>query len=280
MTALTLEQPIATVTLGEGVSLHDDWFAVKRLDEGTHAIGEPAYHQCNWSYLLSDGGEALLWDTGSGRRPLPPLIARIGEGAVTAFPSHLHYDHLGNINGFGPVILPDLPILRRQEKDGCITPPEEMFLGAYEDLPAPTFTVGRWAEVDDTLKVGRRRLTVLHTPGHSPDSVSLWEPERSRLYAADFVYPGQLYAQVPGASLNDYVLSLRTLLGRLPKDVEIVCAHGQMEGGVHDVPQLCYGDLEDLLRIVEDLLQRDPDAGEAPVNNRMTMLYSKKSYMA
>jgi glyoxylase-like metal-dependent hydrolase (beta-lactamase superfamily II) len=276
--APSLEKPITDVALAEGVTLHDDWFAVKPLDKGTYAIGEPAYHQCNWSYLISDGQEGLLWDTGSGRRPLCAVISRLCPGSVRALPSHLHYDHLGNINGFGPVILPDLPILRGLETDAGVTPPEDMFLGSFEDLAPPTFRVGDWIGVDTDLAVGRRRMTVLHTPGHSPDSVSLWELGRKRLYAADFIYPGEVYAQVPGASLSDYALSLRTLLKMLPEDVQIVCAHGQEEGGVHDVPQLAFGDLEDLLLAVDRVSQRSACAGEERVNARMKLLYSENSF--
>jgi glyoxylase-like metal-dependent hydrolase (beta-lactamase superfamily II) len=93
-----IELPIDTIQLADGLSWEDGWFATGQLDDGTLAIGEPAYHQRNWSYLIADGDEALLFDTGSGRRPIAPLVARHAGGAsVTAFPSHMHFDHLGGI---------------------------------------------------------------------------------------------------------------------------------------------------------------------------------------
>ncbi len=273
-----LEKPIGDVRLAEGLRLEDDWFAVRALDPGTLAIGEPAYHQCNWSYLISDADESLLWDTGSGRRPIAPLVARHGARDVTAFPSHLHFDHLGGIHDFGPVMLADLPIVRALEKDGAVTPTDEMFLGAYEDLSIPTFEVGQWVSPGTVLHVGSRRLEVIHTPGHSPDSVSLWEADRLRFYAADFVYRGELYAQTPGASLQAYCDTLTVLLQRLPQEVQIVCAHGRAEHGVHDMPQLDYGDLETLLRAVDTLLDMPAHTGEHQVNDRMALLYSEASF--
>ncbi len=274
------EVPISDVALAEDLILEDSWYAIKPLDEGTLAIGEPAYYQCNWIYLISDGPEALLWDTGSGRRPLRPLIERHISGQVTAMPSHMHFDHLGHINEFGPVMLADLSILRALDQDGLISPPEGMFLGQFEDLIAPTFQVGKWVAPGDAIEIGGRRLQVLHTPGHSPDSVSLWEPALKRLYAGDFLYRGPLYAQTPGACLPDYVAVLRALQELLPSDVEIVGAHGQEEQGKFDVPVLDYSDLNDVLRTIESILSGPVHAGECVVNDHMELLYSAESFTA
>jgi hydroxyacylglutathione hydrolase len=274
-----LEAPLETIRLGDGLSWENGWFATGQLDDGTLAIGEPAYHQRNWSYLIRDGAEALLFDTGSGRRPIAPLVARHAAGAsVTAFPSHMHFDHLGGINAFGPALVADLPMLRACESDGRLTPADEMFLGHYEGLALPTFSVGRWVRPGEVIEVGSRRLEVLHTPGHSPDSVSLWEPDRTRLYAADFIYRGALYAQTPGASLTQYLATCRQLIDMTPQSVEIVCAHGRPENGVDDVPIVGRDDLADLHKVLSGLVAGHPHTGEAPVNARMFLLYSQESF--
>ena len=269
-----------TVKLADGVVLEDNWFGLRTLDDATIAIGEPAYHQRNWSYLISDGDDSLLFDTGSGRRPIAPLVARHARTNVEAFPSHMHFDHLGNINAFGPVIVADLPMLRAIETNGTLTPTDEMFLGAREAVPVPTFELGRWIEPGQAVTVGSRQLQVLYTPGHSPDSVSLWEPDRNRLYAADFIYRGALYAQTPGASLRDYLRICEKLLNDLPQQVQIVCAHGQPENGMDDAPMLGYGDLEALRDVVAQLLKAEPHTGEVAVNQRMYLLFSEESFAA
>lgn len=275
-----IEVAISSIKLAHGIALEDDWFGVKALDDATIAIGEPAYHQRNWSYLISDGDDSLLFDTGSGRRSLAPLVARHGRARVEAFPSHMHFDHLGNIHAFGPVMVADLPVLRAVETNGTLTPTDEMFLGASEGVPVPTFEVGRWVAPGEVISVGARSLQVVHTPGHSPDSVSLWEAERNRFYAADFIYCGALYAQTPGASLRDYLRICEQLLDDLPDQVQIVCAHGQPENGVDDVPILGYGDLHALRNVVAMLLRDEPRIGELPVNERMNLMFSAESFTA
>lgn len=275
-----IETPIDTIKLAKGVVLEDNWFGVRALDDTTLAIGEPAYHQRNWSYLISDADHSLLFDTGSGRRPIAPLVARHGRDRIEAFPSHMHFDHLGNINAFGPVIVADLPMLRAIETDGTLTPTDEMFLGASEAVPAPTFDLGRWVAPGEVIAVGARELQVLHTPGHSPDSVSLWEADRNRFYAADFIYCGALYAQTPGASLRDYLRISEQLLNSLPEQVQFVCAHGQPENGEDDTPILGYGDLHAMRDVIAGLLQVDPHTGRIEVNERMYLLYSAESFTA
>jgi glyoxylase-like metal-dependent hydrolase (beta-lactamase superfamily II) len=274
-----IEIPIETVTLADGLVWEDDWFAVCALDESTLAIGEPAYHQRNWSYLISDAQESLLFDTGSGRRPIAPLVARHGREAVTAFPSHMHFDHLGGVHDFGPVMVADLPMLRAVETGGNLTPTDDMFLGASEAVPVPAFEVGQWVKPGEVVTVGSRRLEVIHTPGHSPDSVSLWEAERARFYAADFIYRGALYAQTPGASLTQYIAVCQQLLEKLPENVEIVCAHSRPENGIDDAPILGYRDLSDLRDVLVKLLKHErPHIGEIPVNERMYLMYSVESF--
>jgi len=276
----SIETTIDTIKLANGVVLEDSWFALKALDDATIAIGEPAYHQRNWSYLISDGDNSLLFDTGSGRRPIAPVVARYGRERVEAFPSHMHFDHLGNIHSFGPAMVADLPVLRAVETNGTLTPTDEMFLGASEGVPVPTFEVGRWVAPGETVMVGSRNLQVVHTPGHSPDSVSLWDAEYCRFYAADFVYRGILYAQTPGASLRDYLRICEQLLNDLPEQVQIVCAHGQPEDGVDDVPVLGYNDLRALRNVIDMLLKERPYVGEVPVNEHMNLLFSAESFTA
>jgi hydroxyacylglutathione hydrolase len=115
------------------------------------------------------------------------------------------------------------------------------------------FDVGRWVRPGQVIEVGSRRLEVLHTPGHSPDSVSLWEPDRNRLYAADFIYRGALYAQTPGASLTQYLETCRQLIDMTPQSAEIVCAHGRPEMASMTCQSSGRDDLADLQEVLSAL---------------------------
>lgn len=246
----------ASANLAPGITFEDDWYAVQQIDERTFAIGEPLYQQQNWSYLIVGETGTLLFDTGSFCRDITGVVERRLCGPLTALPSHMHFDHLGNVTKFDRVAVADLPVLRNCVQHGLLTPTEELFLGSYEGNTAPSFEVSRWVAIGDVIDLGDRRYEVLHTPGHSVDSVSLYSREENRLFAADFIYPGGLYGQVPGASLPEYLECALRLCELLDDETQIFCAHGDVaEDGEHAAPLLGLGDVEALKSGLQQIRQ-------------------------
>ena len=206
--------------------MQQGWYKIVPVGAGVFAIGEPQYRQQNWSYLICGSTRALLFDTGSYYGTMPPVIAGLTALPLTVLPSHMHYDHLGNILGFPRIALPDIPILRACENGGYVTPTETLYLGDREGRQCPSFAVTDWLDIGCTIDLGGRRLQLVHTPGHSPDSVSLWDASAGLFFAADYLYEGALYAQVPGASLAEYLQTAQDLAALLPGGTQILGAHG------------------------------------------------------
>lgn len=272
--------------LAEGVRWFDDWFAVEELAPGVFAIGEPKYHQINWNYLIVGRERALMFDTGPGVRNIAEVAASLTKLPLTAMPSHMHYDHTGNLHRFDVLAMPDLPMLRQFEKDGKLHEPVEYFRGFRENIPWRPVTVSQWWPIGHIIDLGGVKLKIMHTPGHSPDSVSLFDAERKLLFAADFVYLGRLYGQTVGAFLPDYLATCERLLAELPLGTRIFGAHGQSDDdGLNRAPELEITDISDLKRVLESIragkispVERKPLA--YPVNSRMTLLAAQASFGA
>lgn len=267
--------------LDQGVRWFDDWFAIENLAPGVVAIGEPRFHQLNWNYLITGKRRTLLFDTGPGVRDISKVLRALTTLPVTALPSHMHFDHTGGLSAFDNVAMPDLPVLRACDRDGVFHASDELFRGFREGMVWTPVHVHQWLAIGSGIDLGGRRLTLLHTPGHSPDSVSLHDAGANLLFAADFVYRGPLYAQIPGADLADYLATARQLAEALNADTRILSAHGMPdEDGNHRAPVLSKADITDLVQALERLKASGVHPAEWPVNARMSLLLWDQAFQA
>jgi hypothetical protein len=126
---------------------------------------------------------------------------------------------------------------------------------------------GLYPAVTGWFVAATRQITVLHTPGHTADSVSLYQHGERRLFVGDLLYP---YTAVGlgslGASPRDYVASLRKL--------EAFLAHQEQQR--RDADELAARLAEDLATyvVVDDddtaaaaAASDAPAAGAAPAAN-------------
>lgn len=224
----------------------DDYFVVEPIDADTYAIGEPRYYQGNYSYLILGTARALLFDAGSGNRDLVAVVRSLTRLPVTVLPSHLHFDHVGALGRFDRTALPDAAGLRARAHDGQLSLQRYEFLGLADSLPEPRFRVDEWWPAGRVIDLGGRQLRLLSTPGHTPSSVALYEPDRRALFGGDFIYPSELYAFLPGASRSAYLATTRQLLALLDPATRIYCAHPADAPARIAAPVLAVADLRAL----------------------------------
>lgn len=127
--------------------------------------------------LLVDCG--YPWSLGRVRRALR------GHAITRVLLTHAHPDHVGRAAALGVPILAhrrELPFLTGRARLG-----DEPAWWAARLLhrPLPPWNLGEVEPLDEGDRVGR--WTVLHTPGHTPGSLSLWDPEERELMVADTV---------------------------------------------------------------------------------------------
>jgi glyoxylase-like metal-dependent hydrolase (beta-lactamase superfamily II) len=255
----------------------DDYYAVGDMGEGAFAIGEPRYGQCNFSYLIVGSQRALLFDTGPGVRDIAPVVRALTSLPVDVLPSHLHFDHTGNLHRFGTVVLPDLAGLHARVHDGMFSLGWYQNLGFVEGFKRRPFRVARWLSVGSEIDLGGRRLQMVSVPGHTPESVVLVDRSANRMYAGDFLYPSDIYAFLPGANLSDYVASARRVEAMLDEQTQIHGAHGCDRAPLVDVPTLTRSDVHALGAALALAAGSAGPVGSGwfprviPVNERMTL---------
>lgn len=252
----------------------DDYFTVEQLAANTYAIGEPRYYQENYNYLLVGNQLALLFDAGPGVRDITAVVESITELPIVFLASHFHYDHIGNGIRFEQRAVVDLPYLRDRADNNVLQFTDMEHLGSAEGFTAPAWTIDHWWAPGATIDLGGRAVEIIHTPGHSSESISLWDPENDLVLSGDFIYPGPLYAFLPNSSLADYLATANKLLSTLPTATKYFGAH---RSGGPGAPQLRTEDVEDLQRALEQLRsgQREGEGlwpRQYLINDKMTLL--------
>jgi glyoxylase-like metal-dependent hydrolase (beta-lactamase superfamily II) len=163
-------------------------------------------------FLVRAGGRSVLVDTGCGPASLPlsrrlglegRLVARLAAAGVapedvdTVLLTHLHPDHVGAAlthDGAEPqATFPRARYLVHRAEWEAWSRPEvrEAFpMPFFEDLVAPLERLGALQLIDDEHPVAPA-VTAIHTPGHTPGSVSalvVSRDERAIVWGDAFVH--------------------------------------------------------------------------------------------
>ena len=99
-----------------------------------------------------------------------------------------------------------------------VLPPGDFSSSGYAVPPAPATRV---LEDGDVLDCGNRHFEVVHTPGHSPGSIALWEGATGILFSGDAVYDGPLIHDTYYSDIDAYLQAMRRLL-----DLPVRIVHG------------------------------------------------------
>ena len=212
------------------------WFETSEVAAGVFATCEPrvnSYFRA-WCFSVPGRDADLQFDFGIGILPLRPALPLSGK-PVIAVASHAHADHVGGFHEFetrlghaaeraGFATMDDAFTLKSVFRDEVEGPaiarttgaetggppsPEEFAIAAWDLVPAPlTETLAE----GDRIDLGDRLFAVLHLPGHSPGGIGLFEEKTGLLLAGDAIYDDDLLDDIPGASIPDYLATMRRLL--------------------------------------------------------------------
>ena len=79
----------------------------------------------------------------------------------------------------------------------------------------------------EVVEVGQLEFSVMHTPGHSPGSICLYEASQGAVFTGDLLLAGEVgRTDLPGGNAQAIAESLRRL-GTLPPSTKVFPAHGK-----------------------------------------------------
>jgi len=189
--------------------------------------------QCNCS-IIGDPvtREAIVVDPGDEVERILDLLGRYKLMVKAIISTHAHIDHVGGLARLhqytgAPVMMhrDDLPLYRGMEAQAA-------FLG----MRAPELVeIDHLLKEGDALAWGSFLASVIHTPGHTPGSVSLYLPKDSgsvtlsspQLFAGDTLFQGSIgRTDLWGGSYEQIITSIKDKLMQLPDDTIVYPGHG------------------------------------------------------
>jgi len=212
----------------------EDWYRVRRVGDDVTAIDEPhieEFYRCNIWHVRGRDRDMLI-DSGMGVVSLRQHVPLVTGRPCMAVASHTHFDHIGCHHEF------DERAVHRLEADLLAAPTRKDTLAdpyvtdsIFTALPPLPYSSAEYAvrrapatrilEDGDTVDLGDRHFEVVHTPGHSPGGIALWEAATGILFSGDIVYDGPLIEDTYHADSGDYHASMTRLL-----DYPVRLVHG------------------------------------------------------
>ncbi|MDQ6826018.1 MAG: MBL fold metallo-hydrolase [Candidatus Eremiobacteraeota bacterium] len=180
-------------------------------------------------------GEAVVVDGGDG---VSDVLARLKSFSLRAkylVHTHAHIDHIGNLGalraGTGATGLlhpADLPLYAALVE-------QARWLG-LSNAP-PVVQLDGELRDGDVLSVGALRLNVLHTPGHTPGSVTFAfaNTGAATLLTGDTLFRGSIGRwDLGGTSMDDIVTSIHRKLMDYADATTVVPGHGPLTSIGHE----------------------------------------------
>lgn len=206
---------------------NNDWYRIRKIDNKTYIISEPKSSQSNSCFLILGSKEAILFDSGTGENrseSLNTVLGTLTDLPVTLLLSHFHFDHIGNINEFNCIGIPEIP-----EVEDKLSGDSLLYLTSEETLvkKRANVKISKRFQVGKDIDLGNRKIKILHTPGHSKESISIIDHENGYVFTGDLIYNGLLLID----DCNAYVNSINQIIEKSTSKYRVFGAHGKPETG-------------------------------------------------
>jgi hydroxyacylglutathione hydrolase len=187
-------------------------FSVPPLGCNCSIIGDPVTKQ------------AIVVDPGGAHERILHEVQQLGLTVTHILHTHAHFDHFlasGEMKkATGATIClhqHDLELWKNLELQ-C-----RVFGVIYVPVPAPDY----WLKDEEKLLVGQVSAVALHTPGHTPGSMSFHFPGDNLVLAGDTLFRGSIgRTDLWGGDFNAIEQSIRERLYSLEDATVVVTGHG------------------------------------------------------
>ena len=169
--------------------------------------------------------EAMVIDPASEADKICEMLEVLQAKLKYIYLTHCHGDHTGAVvelqNRYGAKVL-----IERKESENLRNP--EVTLNYFIGIPDIRLEEDSRIDDNDAIHLGELEFRVIHTPGHTGGSTSLYCEKEKMLFSGDTIFHGTWgRTDLPTGSLVDIMESITKKLLILPEDTIVYPGHGK-----------------------------------------------------
>jgi len=190
-----------------------------------HEILPVGMLQCNCSIFGDERSRnAIVIDPGDNIDDILAVLARHALKVTAIVITHAHIDHIGGAARLKAAT--GAPVYMNQNDQELYDHLDVQ--ASWLQMKTPSRTQ---IDVDvrdgDSLQLGDSVFHVLHTPGHTQGSISLWIPSENKLIAGDTLFRDSIgRTDLPGGDGRQILRSIHDKLLTLAEEATVVPGHG------------------------------------------------------
>lgn len=171
--------------------------------------------------------EGVFIDPGGEVDKLMGVAKELGVKIVAVWLTHGHLDHAGAATAVSE--LADCPIIGPHEDDQWLLDEIEAQGAKYGITDGKNVTPTRYLKDGDELELAGIKFSVVHTPGHTPGHVVIYNQEGHLAFVGDVLFRGSIgRTDFPRGNHQQLLDSITTKLWPLGATMRFVPGHGPL----------------------------------------------------
>ncbi|WP_042355058.1 MBL fold metallo-hydrolase [Bacillus rubiinfantis] len=182
--------------------------------------------QTNCYIIENPNRTCLVFDPGAEAKKLIRLLESRRLKPLAVLLTHAHFDHIGAVDVIRERY--KIPVYVHKQEEKWLGDPSlngSQFFPMIEEVRINS--ADKIIKVEGKMTIADFEFTVLHTPGHSPGSISFYFEKEGIVISGDALFQGSIgRTDLPGGNQAQLLKSIHDKLLTLPEDTYVLSGHG------------------------------------------------------